>query len=213
MSKIIILFITLSFFSVCKVYSQKNLFQGIIIYDMDYSDKTGQMDEVQSEQYLGNEQKYFIRESQYKSVMNGLLNVTQLYTGKDTLYSTIKGTDTILYIDTKFQKEKVISSIIKKNQLSVLGYNCNSLELTTSDGIIKYYFNEALRIDKDLYVNHKKGFWYFCLDKTNGALPIKCVTETSDFKLIITAKKIDIKDLDDSDFELPKNLPIIKSSE
>lgn len=213
MSKAIILFITLLFFSECKLYSQKNLFQGIIIYSMDYSDKTGQMDEIQSEKYLGNKQKYFIKEGQYKSVMNGLLNVTQLYTGKDTLYSTIKGTDTILYIDTKFQKEKVISSIIKKNQLSILGYNCNSLELETSDGIIKYYFNEALRIDKDLYINHKKGFWFFCLDKTNGALPIRCVTETSDFKLTITAKEIVIKDLDDSEFELPKNLPIIKSSD
>ena len=145
--------------------------------------------------------------------MNGLLEVTQFYTGRDTLYSTMKGVNAIMYEDAKYEKEKVVSSAVRKNVLTILGYSCDVLEIKTNDGIMKYYFNQSVKVDKSLYKNHKKGLWYFCLDKTNGALPLKWITETSDLKLSIKAKEINSKILDNTIFKLPENLPIVKSPE
>lgn len=212
MTRIKILLIILSLSTICQAFCQKKYFHGVITYDMDYIDKTGQMSKEEAKQYIGNEQKYFYKKNKYKSVMNGLLNVTQFYTGKDTLYSTVNGSNSIVYINTKYQKEKVISWRIEESQFTVLGYQCKVLEVKTSDGIMKYFFNPAVKVNKELFRNHKKGFWFFCFDKTEGALPLKWIIDSSELKLMIKAKKIETKELEDSVFKLPK-LPIIKSPE
>lgn len=213
MSKIKILLVISVLFSILQDSSKEKYFQGVITYNMDYTDKTGEMSKEESKQYIGNEQKYFIRGSKYKSVMNGLLKLTQFYTGNDTLYSTMKGVKAVMYIDTKKQEEKIVSSIIKKKEMLILGYDCNVLEVETTGGTMKYYFNESLKVDKDLYKNHKKGFWYYCLNKTEGALPLRWETDTSELKLMIEAKKVDYRILGSSVFQIPKGLPIMKSPE
>ncbi|MDB0601178.1 DUF4412 domain-containing protein [Tenacibaculum maritimum] len=189
---------------------QKKTFQGTILYDMDYIDKSGQMNENQVDKFIGKNQVYFFKNNKYKSVMNGMLQLTLIYTGKDTLYNTIKNSKNVKYINVSERNEKIVSSIIKKNQEIILGYECDVLELMTSDGKMEFYFNRNLKINKNFYKSHKKGFWDFLLEKTDGALPLKWITNTSGLKLIIKAKKIEHKVLKDSIFQLPKDLPLTR---
>lgn len=205
---IVILFM----FSITFLSAQEH-FEGIITYDLKFQDKTGEMNDQEASQFMGNEQVYYIKGNKYKSLMNGMLKVTQYYTGKDTLYNQMIGINGLMYIDARANSEKVISFQIIKNQLNVAGYSCDLLEIKTNEGTTLYYYNQEIRVNPQDYKNHKYGLWYYCLEKTNGALPIKMITDVSDVKLSLEAKAIEIKNLEDAVFAIPKGIPIIKSPE
>jgi len=206
-----LLFVFTSVFFTLENNLQKNYFEGIISYSVEALDKSKKMTKDESIQYIGDKQIYFIKENKYKTVMNGLLKITQFYTGKDTLYNTMQGSNALVYISVLKQNERVISFDIKKNQSTILGLKCDVLSIKTNDSSMKYYFNKDIKVNKELYKNHKTGLWYFCLNKTDGALPLKWVTDSTDSKLTIEAEKIDLKKLNDSIFKTPKNLPLVKS--
>jgi hypothetical protein len=200
------LIVSMMFFFSC----QNSYFEGTISYNMEYIDETGGMNKENAKKYMGDKQVYFFKRNKYKSVMNGVLNTTLFYTGKDTLYNKIKGIKELMYINTMAQEEKIISFEIKKNQTTILGYNCDVLDVITTDGTMKYYFNNSIKINSDLFKRHEVGFWRFCLDKTEGALPIKWEVNTSGLKLTTIASEIEQKKLKDSIFQLPKDLPLVK---
>ncbi len=186
-------------------------FEGIIKYDLAFHDKTGKMDDDQAKQFMGSEQTYYIKGNKYKSSMNGMLKVTQYYTGRDTLYNQMLGVNSLMFIDAKQKNEEVLSIDIKKNQLNVAGYTCDLLEIKTNKGTMQYYYNESIKVTPEDYKNHKYGLWFYCLEKTGGALPLKMVTDVTSLKLSIEAKSVEIKNLDNSIFEIPKNLPLVES--
>ncbi len=194
------------------VSSQTN-FEGVIRYNLRFQDKTGDMSDEEAVQFMGNKQTYYIKGNKYKSAMNGMLKVTQYYTGRDTLYNQMMGVNGLLYNDAKQKTEEVISANIKKNQVNVAGYSCDLLEIRTDGGTTLYYYNDAVKVNPEDYKNHEYGLWYFCLKKTGGALPLKLISDVSDIKLSIEAITVEKKKLSDAIFEIPKGLPIVKSPE
>ncbi|MEX0313649.1 MAG: DUF4412 domain-containing protein [Allomuricauda sp.] len=192
------------------VSAQTN-FEGVIKYNLEFQDKTGEMSSDETLEFMGDQQTYYIKGNKYKSAMNGMLKVTQYYTGRDTLYNKMLGVNGLMYIDAKQRTEQVLSADIKENQLSVAGYSCDLLEIKTNEGTTLYYYNEAVKVNPEDYKNHQYGLWHYCLEKTGGALPLKMITDVADVKLSIEAKIIETKNLDDSIFEIPKGLPIVKS--
>ena len=191
----------------------QSTFEGVIKYDMVFKDKTGEMSDEEAVEFMGDKQTYYILGNKYKSKNNGMLEFTQYYTGKDTLYYKMQGIAGLMYVDTKEQKEEILSFSIKENQLEVAGYSCDLLEVKTNEGSTLYYFNKAIRVDPEMYKNHQYGLWYFCLEKAGGALPLKLIADVEDTNLSIEAQEIELKDLDASIFEIPKGLPIVKSPE
>ena len=183
---------------------KENVFQGVVSYDMDYVDKTKKMNDSLISRYIGKSQIYFFKENKYKSVMTGILEPTVIYSGKETLYSTIKGSSKIEYVNVSERSEKLLSVVIKEKQEVILGYECDVLKITTNDGVIAVYFSDNLKINEESYQSHKKGFWDVLFKKTKGAIPLKWVTNTSGLKLTIKANKIEPKILNDSIFKRPK---------
>jgi len=112
-----LLFVFTSVFFTLENNLQKNYFEGIISYSVEALDKSKKMTKDESIQYIGDKQIYFIKENKYKTVMNGLLKITQFYTGKDTLYNTMQGSNALVYISVLKQNERVISFDIKKINL------------------------------------------------------------------------------------------------
>jgi hypothetical protein len=202
--------IILSIFFVLNLFTQ-NDFEGVIHYNLSFEDKTGEMTTEQSLKFMGTKQTYYIKGNKYKSVMNGLLNLTQYYTGKDTLYNQMNGFDGLLYVDAKKSNENVLSYKITNNQDVIGKYECKVLEIMTDKGITKYYYNDKVRVDPSLFINHNYGLWYFCLEQTNGALPLKMVSDSKEGILIITLDELISKELSDDIFEIPKDIPIVKS--
>ena len=191
----------------------QELFEGEILYKLNFHDKTGEMTDEESSQFMGSEQIYYIKDNKYKSVMNGMLGVTQFYTGKDSIYTRMGTSNNLMYTKTDKLKESILSVKEKKSVLKVLGYECDLLEIKTNEGITMYYYNKSIKVNSEDYKNHKYGLWYYCLNKTGGALPLKLSTDVADIKLSIEAKDIKSKKLDLSMFEIPKGLQIVKSPE
>lgn len=209
--KIKYLYITVLFF-VNTITAQSN-FEGIIKYKLSFQDKTGEMTDEESKQFMGSEQTYYIKGNKYKSVMNGMLSLSQYYTGKDSIYTRMATGNSLMYTKSDELKEKVLLVNEKKSVLKVMGKNCNLLEIKTNEGSVLYYYNSEYKVNAEDYKNHKYSLWYYCLDKAGGALPLKLVANTSDVKLSIEAIKLEQKDLEDFIFEIPKGLQIVKMPE
>ncbi|MEN1784639.1 MAG: DUF4412 domain-containing protein [Bacteroidota bacterium] len=188
-------------------------FEGTITYNIKFQDKTGKMTDAQAASFMGMEQTYYLKGNHYKSVMDGHLKMTQYYTGKDTLYSTMAGVNALIYIDAKQNKEKVISSNITKGQEVVAGYPCDVLEIKTDKSTTTYYFSPEIRTNPEGYANHNYGLWAYCLEQTKGALPLKTTITSAEMQLSMEAKTVAAGPLEDTIFELPKDLPLMKSPE
>jgi hypothetical protein len=199
-------------FSQLSVQSQKN-FEGVITYDLDFRDKSGQMSDDEAKQYIGNTQTYSIKGKKYKTELNGLLKIQVFYPGTDTLFTKMNGVNELMYVEASKGDEKVLSYTIKKSITTIAGYSCNLLEVTSTTGSIKYYYSSKVKINASDFKNHKQGLWEFCLEKTNGALALKAIQDYKDSKVTMVAKTIEKKELDDVIFELPKGLSKIKNPE
>ncbi|WP_170064482.1 hypothetical protein, partial [Polaribacter glomeratus] len=65
------------------INAQEN-FEGILKFKIEFQDKTGEMTDEQSKQFVGNKQTYYIKGKKYKSELNGMLKMTTYHEGKDT---------------------------------------------------------------------------------------------------------------------------------
>lgn len=186
-------------------------FEGKIIYDLSYEDKTGQMTKEQSKMFMGDQQVYTIKGNKYKSEMNGMMKMTQYYLGQDTLFNQFVGMNNLLWIDANSNSSEVIDYNIETDVETIAGIRCDLLTINTTEGITKYYYNKDYKIDPKHYSNHEYGFWKFSIEKTNS-LPIKSVSDSKDVYYEVVAKEIKKMKIDDSEFALP-NLPRIESPE
>lgn len=160
---------------------------------------------------MGDTQEYHIKKGNYKSVSNGTLFQWQLYINRDNkLYSKMANSDTILWNDGALNADRVLSAVLNKNVLEVLGYKCDELVLTCKSGIQKYYFNSQLSIDSKLYEKHKYGNWFEFLSRAN-AVPLKSIADTDQLTLESVAIKVTPSQLDTRMFALPAKAGIAKS--
>ncbi|MFK8059572.1 MAG: hypothetical protein AB8B78_05715 [Polaribacter sp.] len=208
-------FITISilfFFSLqFSMYAQEN-FEGILKFKIKIQDKTGQMTDEQSDMFMGNSQTYYLKDKKYKSELNGMLKMITYHEGKDTLFTKMKGVNSLMYTLTSVSEEKVISYELKETNKVILGYKCELLEVKTNKGFHKYYFNKDLKCALTTYENHKMGLWDFFAEKTGGALSIFSISDVEDYKSSIELTSVERKKLDDSVFIKP-DLPIVKMPE
>lgn len=191
--------------------AKQSSFEGKIIYDLVMEDRTRTMTKEQAKMFMGNEQTYFIKDNKYKSVTNGMMKITQIYLGQDTLYNQVTGMNNLLWMNTTSNPNKLIDFNIQKDVATVAGIKCDLLTINLEGGTTKYYFNSKYYINPDNFKNHEYGFWKFCIEKTNS-IPLKSITDTKDLYLEITAKKIIPMNINESEFKLP-NLPRLESPE
>ncbi|CAL2055715.1 DUF4412 domain-containing protein [Tenacibaculum sp. 190524A05c] len=194
------------------IVAQKS-FEGVITYKLSYQDKTGEMSDEEAKEFMGSKQTYYIKGNKFKTEMNGMLKMSQYYTGKDSIYTKMGTSQFLMYIKTDEQKEKILSIEEKKSVTKIMGKDCDLLDIKTDEGTIQYYFTSDFKVNAEDYKNYKYGLWYYCLDKANGSLPVKLIMDTEELKLTIEAVKVENKELDDAIFELPKGMNIIKMPE
>jgi Domain of unknown function (DUF4412) len=200
-------------FLVFAAAAQTGPFEGKIVYNLKFHDKTGAMSDAQSAQYLGTEQRYYIEGGRYRSEMNGLMQMTQVYPDNDTLYTTMKGMNALLYVDARILKDEVITQTITASEEKIAGYACKLLEIKSKKGSLKYWFSEEVRADPADYQNHQYGFWKLCLELTGGALPLRLVSDDPKVLMETVAQSVVREEVDDILFVLPKGLPLTPSPE
>lgn len=193
-------------------FSQENNFEGELLYDFHFHDKTGKMSDFDSRRIMGNEQSYLFKGNKYKSEMNGEMNFTQFYHGGDTLYFSMNNTNAIFYTNSSNPDDTVISFNIKKEGKIIGAYACDLLEIISDAGITSYYFSNSLKTNPTFFKSHKKGLWSFFMEKTNGCLPVKIIADYKGSKTEILLKRVERRIVDNLYFEIPKGLPIIEDS-
>jgi hypothetical protein len=185
-------------------FTQTAHFEGTIIYDLKWHDQTGEMPDDQLNRLIGQEQHYHVKGNRYRSEINGSRGMVQLYLGDDTLYSISTSAQDIVQVNVTEAQDSVISYKIVPTDEVILGYPCKVLEIITRDGYSKYWFNDQVRIDPETYTRHAYGLWYFKLKLTNGALPLKALSENKQVRFESVARSIKKEILREDMFLLPK---------
>jgi len=108
-----------------------------------------------------------------------------------------------MWVNTAKTTGKIVSHKIARKAARIGGVSCNLLTVRTSEGTIEYYFNPKYKIDREQYTKHNYQYWAFCMEMTDGAIPLKFVFDTKKNYTEITCT--DIQELD-----LPERLPYIQ---
>src|SRR5688572_13682116 len=153
-----ITFLIAAFFSLVS-FGQN--FEGKIVYKNSYTSKMPGLTDEQFTSMMGTTQEYYIKDGDYKSVVNGSLLQWQLYVNKDNkLYTKMSNSETLLWNDALINTDEVLKSEINKETIEILGYKCDELILTCKTGTQKYYFNSKLPVDVKKFENHKFGNFF-----------------------------------------------------
>jgi len=186
-------------------------FEGKIVYKSTYKSKIPNLTDEQFATMMGSNQEYFIKNGDYKTVLNGSFLQWQLYVNTDNkLYNKMSNSETLFWNDGATNTDEILKAELNKNVTEVLGYKCDELVLTCKSGLQKYYFNTKLSVDIALFVNHKFGNWYDYLSKSNS-LPLKLIIDNAQFTIESEATEVTEMKLDKVFFELPANSKTTKS--
>lgn len=186
-------------------------FEGKIVYRNSY--KTS-MPGVTTEQFtamMGDQQEFFIKGGNYKSLMNGSMMQWQLYRVEDNrLYFKMSNAPTVFWRDASENPDEVQKAEINKGVETILGKLCDELVLTCKSGVQRYYFSSSVKVDPAAFEKHKFGNWSEVIARTK-ALPLKFLIDNPQFTIESTATELKAENVDSKQFDLPANAELQKS--
>jgi hypothetical protein len=186
-------------------------FEGKIVYHNSYQSKIPGVSDEQLTQMMGDTQEYFIKNGDYKSLINGSFLQWQVYVHADNkLYTKMANSEALLWNDGAVNADEVLKATINKGVTEILGYKCDELVLNCKSGTHKYYFNSTLAVDTSLFVNHKFANWYEFVSRSKS-LPLKMVMESEQFVVESVATDVKEMKLDKAFFQLPANAKTMKN--
>jgi hypothetical protein len=182
-------------------------FEGKIIYKNSFVSKIPQLTDAQLTKLMGDRQEYYIMNSGYKSIVNGSYSQMQVFNPElNRIYHKLSSSDTLYWIDAGKENDPVVSHSVEKNKENILGYACDVLTIKTQDGMMTYYFSEKLKIDPELFKDHRYMNYGFIVSLTK-ALPLKVITENKQFRMVSVATEVIPQKLKESFFEIPAGTP------
>lgn len=183
-------------------------FEGKIDYQYKVESKLPHITSQQMNTLIGTKQEYFIKGENYKSILNGLAIIEQLYDPKaNRLYNETPKSDTLYWFDGLTNTDAVLSVEEEKNAVEILGFRCNALVIKTISGVTTYYYNAKFKMSPGAFKSHHFNNWSLYASKAQ-ALPLKAVTENKQFKMEMTATAVTPQKLSDSFFLIPANIPV-----
>lgn len=198
-------------FFVLTIASFGQSFEGKIIFTNVYKSKLPNFTDDQLTAMMGSRQEYYIKDGDYKSIMDGSLVQWQLYVNRDNkLFNKMSNSETIIWNDGAVNVDEVLKAEINNAVTTIAGYTCDELILTCKSGTQKYYYSSRLAVNPELFVNHKFGNWYELVSRSK-ALPLKTVVENAQFNLESTASEITAEKLSKQFFELAPGVQTMKS--
>jgi hypothetical protein len=185
-------------------------FSGKIIYVNTFSDLKNNDLKAKLVAYFGQENNYFINDSNYKAYNENNV-LLYLYNCSTNNYYSFDRKEKIA---KKVNAEKITSKNIEVNMLpgkeTICGYECSSLEVKTENGTTVFFFSPLIYINKTNFAKHNYGEWNSYLNATNGAIPLKIIykSESMGFTWTSAAKEVSKLSLAQKDFEFPKDVTL-----
>ncbi|WP_116125409.1 hypothetical protein [Lewinella sp. IMCC34183] len=177
-------------------------FEGTIVYDFTFRDRTGQMTDEQARTFLGTEQTYRIRGGSYASQLDGLVGMTVVYQGGDSLFTYFLNAPQVLYNVVTVADDSLISYTIEEDVAEIAGVPCDLLTILSRAGTTRYYYSTDYPADARLFARHRFGWWSLCTELT-GSLPLKTVTDLEHLYTEGTARIIRAEPVNDAAFAVP----------
>ncbi len=186
-------------------------FEGKIVYSVVFKSKMPNATDEQLALMLGSRHEYFIKGGNYKTVTNGTFLLYQIFVQKDgKAYSKMANAEALLYNDVTVAIDELLKSEKNENVVTILGYPCHELILTSKNSQEKFYYNGSLKLDASQFANHKLGNWHEFTRQSN-AVPLKIFISNLQFTMDATAVEILPQKLEDKLFELPAGVKTQKS--
>jgi hypothetical protein len=193
------------------VFAYGQNIEGKAIYSNHFISKVKNFTDEQLGSMIGTKQEYFIKVGNYKSFLNGQSITMQIYDYKtNRMYNKKNNSDTLYWFDASVNTDEVISYEIKKSADVVLGNQCDAIIMKTKTGTTTIYYTTLYKVDSKVYANHHYSNWAFYTLKT-GALPLKIIVETPQFKMESTTIEIKPMKLGDDYFKIDPKTPTKKS--
>lgn len=201
-----LLFIAFSFISL-PFFSQN--FEGYILYNYQYLDSKGNdvTEQVREEKVM--QLHYYINDNNYKGI-DDKYQLVQLYNARTNIYYYQAGNKfKFMNGGSEHPKDFNIESV--SDTLSVLGYLCKSIIVKTEVGSIQYYYSDAIKTSVENFEKNRYNNWNNYLQATNGSIPIKYIITNEDgSKVVVTAIKVEEKNLIEDEFDIKKQYVIGK---
>ena len=142
---------------ILSAFAQKS-FEGAVIYSIDFISNNPKISSKQFRDLFGGTMHYYMKGSNYKSTFNGTFNQWEIYIDKARkIYRKTASKDTAFWHDVTLNHDTIYNISFKKNDTSILGYQCNKLTFICNGGIQIYYYSSRFFVDPKLYINHQEG--------------------------------------------------------
>lgn len=168
------------------------------------------MKKMEEENSFSSKINYSYKEDNYLIEMSDNGTSSKYIGEKNTIYTREKDDDLIVAIDASIDLENQMFGTTPKiekmeTDVIILDKKCNKVVVTWKTGVYEYYYNaDFLKMDSNLYKNHKYDMWFEYL-KISNALPLRIVKKTAGM-MTLTMDLIDLKEtnIGITKFDLPK---------
>ena len=203
---LIVYFLLLITFSI-----QAQNFEGKIIYSNKYISKIQGLSDDKLGTMFGTQQEFFIKDGNYKSILNGNYLQWQLYINNENkIYNKFSTSPNALWDDCSVSDDVVFALTVNKNAIEILGRKCDEYVYTCKSGIQRYYFDNSIKISEVFFKNHNYANWNRVVSDSKS-LPLKIIIENNQFTFESIAMIIENIKLENEIFQLPLDIITIKS--
>lgn len=134
---------------------------------------------------------------------NNLLYKSTIYHPKKRVIYTIDHSDSILMIPSNFKNTYQLDTTIRLDTVvEILGYTCHGIRQEFSNKESQtYFYAPELQVNPQNYKHYTMGFYYDFI-KEAKSIYLMNIHEHPDYTYTIKATDINIKSIDDSEFEI-----------
>lgn len=187
-------------------------FEGIIEYDISYSNNKTSLSVKSLEEKLGKYVTSYLKNGYYLELTDSEFMSYQLYSYKDNMiyYKNDIKSDTIFYKATNIKSDISLDYKIEKNVDTILGYVCDKIIITDKYSTKEYFYSNKLSLDPAYY----KNFYYINKNEIVALMKayyLRLSMTYNSFTVDIKAKNIIHKKLKKRVFKLPKKRINIES--
>lgn len=155
-------------------------------------------------------QDYYFKKGNYKYQSIGVEGWTLYLKKQNTIYAKTKKSKTVFANKANKQTAPETGEIqINRNVITILGYPCDELILTTPNSIQKYYYHSRTSLKPRYLKKHKYGNVNQIIKRTR-AIPLKTIWILKDQNIELISQAIEIENLElnDSLFTIPNTVEI-----
>ena len=190
-------------------------FSGEILYeefnsnkDEDYNSRLGSSENKATSIYLISDEAY-----KFSQFENDTFKLS--YTYDPQTKNLIDEDPNLSYLTFRSSKRSYSKpknvTILEDSLINILGYSCFPVVLEYKDRTTTKYFSEDVRIKINAFEGHNLGYWYQCLELTEGGISLRSISVFPTKTSITNAIRITERKIKKEEFKIPESKRLVAS--